>query len=149
MKNTFKITLKPGEKIYVNGAVIRTDRKVSLEFMNDVQFLLENHVMQPEAATSPLRQLYFIVQIMLISPQQSEDAKGMFRKSLPKLIESFSSDTIKADLKQIDQLVAEGQVYDAMKLLRGLFVLEDNILTAASAMPFARGVREPQLLAGE
>ena len=68
MKNTLKITLKPGEKIYVNGAVIRTDRKVSLEFMNDVQFLLENHVMQPEAAVTPLRQLYFVVHIMLISP---------------------------------------------------------------------------------
>jgi len=147
MKNTLKITLKPGEKIYVNGAVIRTDRKVSLEFMNDVQFLLENHVMQPEAARTPLRQLYFIVQIMLISPQEADDARAMFRKSLPRLIDSFSSDTIKADLKQIDQLVTEGQVYEAMKMLRGLFVREDNILGAVP-MP-ARHAPEPQLLAGE
>lgn len=147
MKNTLKITLKPGEKIYVNGAVIRTDRKVSLEFMNDVQFLLENHVMQPEAAVTPLRQLYFIVQIMLISPQETDDARAMFRKSLPRLIDSFSSDAIKADLKQIDQLVAEGQVYEAMKMLRGLFPREDNILGATLTRP--RPVAEPQLLAGE
>lgn len=145
MKNTLKITLKPGEKIYVNGAVIRTDRKVSLEFMNDVQFLLENHVMQPEAAVTPLRQLYFIVQIMLISPQEADDARAMFRKSLPRLIDSFSSDAIKADLKQIDQLVAEGQVYEAMKMLRGLFPREDNILGATPLRP----APEPQLLAGE
>ena len=46
MKNTFKITLKPGEKIYVNGAVIKGERKTTLEFLNDVQFLLENHVLQ-------------------------------------------------------------------------------------------------------
>jgi flagellar biosynthesis repressor protein FlbT len=147
MKNTLKITLKPGEKIYVNGAVIRTDRKVSLEFMNDVQFLLENHVMQPEAAVTPLRQLYFIVQIMLISPQEADDARAMFRKSLPRLIDSFSSDAIKADLKQIDQLVAEGQVYEAMKMLRGLFPREDNILGATPLRP--RPAPEPQLLAGE
>lgn len=147
MKNTLKITLKPGEKIYVNGAVIRTDRKVSLEFMNDVQFLLENHVMQPEAAVTPLRQLYFIVQIMLISPQEADDARAMFRKSLPRLIDSFSSDAIKADLKQIDQLVAEGQVYEAMKMLRGLFPREDNILGATLTRP--RPAAEPQLLAGE
>ncbi|MDF1601673.1 flagellar biosynthesis repressor FlbT [Mesorhizobium sp. YIM 152430] len=147
MKNTLKITLKPGEKIYVNGAVIRTDRKVSLEFMNDVQFLLENHVMQPEAAVTPLRQLYFIVQIMLISPRETDDARAMFRKSLPRLIDSFSSDAIKADLKQIDQLVAEGQVYEAMKMLRGLFPREDNILGATPLRP--RPAPEPQLLAGE
>lgn len=147
MKNTLKITLKPGEKIYVNGAVIRTDRKVSLEFLNDVQFLLENHVMQPEAARTPLRQLYFIVQIMLMSPQEADEARAMFRKSLPRLIDSFTSDAIKADLKQIDQLVTEGQVYDAMKMLRGLFPREDNIL-GATPLPL-RPAPEPQLLAGE
>ena len=147
MRNTLKITLKPGEKIYVNGAVIRTDRKVSLEFMNDVQFLLENHVMQPEAAVTPLRQLYFVGQIMLISPQEADDARSMFRKSLPRLIDSFSSDAIKADLKQIDQLVAEGQVYEAMKMLRGLFPREDAIL-GATPLPVRR-TPEPQLLAGE
>lgn len=147
MKTTFKITLKPGEKIYVNGAVIRTDRKVSLEFLNDVQFLLENHVMQPEAATTPLKQLYFIVQIILMSPQEAEDARAMFRSSLPRLIESFESDAIKADLKQIDRLVGEGQVYEAMRLLRTLFAREDAILAPAAA---SRPVSyQPQLLAGE
>jgi flagellar protein FlbT len=64
MKNTLKISLKPNEKIYINGAVVRVDRKVSIEFLNDVQFLLENHVLQPEDASTPLRQLYFIAQMI-------------------------------------------------------------------------------------
>ena len=42
------IHLKRGEKLYVNGAVVRVDRRTSLEFLNDVTFLLENHVMQAE-----------------------------------------------------------------------------------------------------
>ena len=46
MSQTLRITLKANEKIYINGAVIRADRKVSLELLNDVQFLLENHVLQ-------------------------------------------------------------------------------------------------------
>ena len=29
MTNTLKISLKPNEKIYINGAVLRVDRKVS------------------------------------------------------------------------------------------------------------------------
>ena len=43
-----QIHLKKGEKLYVNGAVIRADQRCSLEFLNNVTFLLENHVMQAE-----------------------------------------------------------------------------------------------------
>jgi len=68
MTNTLKISLKPNEKIYINGAVIRVDRKVTVELMNDVQFLLENHVIQADDASTPLKQLYFILQVMLMNP---------------------------------------------------------------------------------
>ena len=64
------ITLRAGERLFLNGAVIKADRKVCLELMNDATFLLEAHVMQPDKATSPLRQLYFIVQTMLMSPAE-------------------------------------------------------------------------------
>ena len=85
MKNTLKISLKPNEKIYINGAVLRVDRKVSIELLNDVQFLLENHVLQADEASTPLRQLYFILQVMLINPEGADQARMMFRKSLPLL----------------------------------------------------------------
>jgi flagellar biosynthesis regulator FlbT len=37
MKGTLKLSLKANEKIYINGAVVRPDRKVTIELMNDVQ----------------------------------------------------------------------------------------------------------------
>ena len=40
------ITLRAGERIYINGAVLRVDRKATLELLNDATFLLETHVMQ-------------------------------------------------------------------------------------------------------
>lgn len=129
MKHSLKISLKPNEKIYINGAVLRVDRKVSLELLNDVQFLLENHVLQAEQASTPLRQLYFIVQIMLMNPDSAGQALGLFRKSLPLLLANFSDEQIKAGLKNIDRLVSEGQVYEALKSIRGLYPLEKNVLT--------------------
>jgi flagellar biosynthesis repressor protein FlbT len=42
------ISLRRGERIFINGAVLRVDRKVCLELLNDVTFLLESHVMQAE-----------------------------------------------------------------------------------------------------
>ena len=76
MKKPMCISLRGGERIYVNGAVLRVDRKVTLELINDVAFLLENQVMQVADATTPLRQLYFVVQLMLMSPHDVEEAKA-------------------------------------------------------------------------
>ena len=128
MSGTLKITLKPNEKLYINGAVIRADRKVSLEFLNDVQFLLEAHVLQPDQASTPLRQLYFIVQVMLMTPHGVEAARGLFRESLPRLLSAFSDPQVLAALKRIDQLVSEDRPYEALKAIRGLYPIEAQIL---------------------
>jgi len=135
MKNALKITLKANEKIYVNGAVIRTDRKVSLEFLNDVNFLLEGHVLQPEDATTPLRQLYFIIQVMLMNPDGATDAREMLRRSLPLLLACFSDEAIRASLKHIDRLVSEGHVFEALKAIRSLYPMEAAILARDGATP--------------
>ena len=80
MKKAFHIHLRAGERIFVNGAVMRADRKVSLEFLNDVDFLLEAHVMQADATTTPLRQLYFIVQTILMDPFNAAPVQQLFRE---------------------------------------------------------------------
>lgn len=128
MKSRLKIALKPGEKIYINGAVISVDRKVSLEFLNDVQFLLQNHVMQAEDATSPLRQLYFVVQIMLMNPEGAEQARAMFHDQLPLLLETFEAEAIRSKLRNVERMVEQGQVYEALRTIRGLFPQEETVL---------------------
>lgn len=136
MKSTLKISLKANEKIYINGAVVRVDRKTSIEFLNDVQFLLQSHVLQPENATTPLRQLYFIVQVMLMNPGEATEARAMFRRSLPLLLDSFTNAQVIADLKQVDRLVMEGQVYDALKIIRSLYPIEAAILSQSEGHDF-------------
>ena len=151
MKSAFKISLKPGEKIYVNGAVVRVERKTTLEFLNDVNFLLESHVLQVDEATTPLRQLYFIAQIMLMNPAGADEAREMFRKSLSMLLAGFESAEICARLKDIDRLVWEGEVFEALRAIRALYPAEAAALADASlrdncdispARTFARAVGE-------
>ncbi|WP_192385330.1 flagellar biosynthesis repressor FlbT [Mesorhizobium silamurunense] len=137
MTNTLKISLKPNEKIYINGAVIRVDRKVTLELMNDVQFLLESHVIQAEQASTPLRQLYFIVQIMLMNPSGAAEARDMFRHSLPMLIASFDNQEICSALKQVDRMVGEDRIYEALKAIRALYPLERQALGGNDDIPEA------------
>lgn len=135
MKSTLRISLKSGERIFINGAVLRVDRKVALEFLNDVTFLLENHVLQPEDANTPLRQLYFIAQMILINPEGKEQTLVMFRKSIVMLLTCFQDDEVLAELKRIDGMVASGRAFDALKAIRGLYVVEDRILNNQEMAP--------------
>jgi len=137
MSNTLKISLKPNEKIYINGAVIRVDRKVTVELMNDVQFLLENHVVQAEDASTPLKQLYFILQVMLMSPPDAVEARDMFRRSLPLLLASFDDEQICGELKQVDRMVGEGHIYEALKAIRSLYPLERRAIGGNDDVPGA------------
>ena len=135
MKSTLRISLKSGERIFVNGAVLRVDRKVAIEFLNDVTFLLENHVLQPEQATTPLRQLYFIAQMMLINPEGAEQSVAMFRKSVIMLLSCFKNEEVLAELKRVDALVTQGRAFEALKAIRGLYPIEDRILNNQEMAP--------------
>jgi flagellar protein FlbT len=146
MSSTLKLSLRANEKIYINGAVVRADRKVTIELLNDVQFLLESHVIQAEDASTPLKQLYFIVQVMLMDPQGANGALEMFRRSLTLLLATFNETEILSALKHIDQLVNEGQIYEALKAIRSLYPLERKILEGEPALteerrPLAAGAR--------
>ncbi|MBC8128974.1 MAG: flagellar biosynthesis repressor FlbT [Rhizobiaceae bacterium] len=132
--STLKVTLRAGEKIFVNGAVMRVDRKTSIELLNDVTFLLESHVMQAADATTPLRQLYFLVQMMLIDPAEADTAREAFNRTYPLLMAAFSNMTIRDGLMDIADLVERERSFDALKCLRGLIPIEDAII---------RGVRLP------
>ncbi|MEK1889151.1 MAG: flagellar biosynthesis repressor FlbT [Phyllobacterium sp.] len=123
-----KISLRAGEKIYVNGAVLRADRKVSLEFMNDVSFLLESHVMQADQSTTPLRQLYFSAQIMLINPAVRDEAHRTFKRMLASLLATFENQQMLKELKLIDELIFNDRVFEALKSIRLLYALEAQIL---------------------
>lgn len=128
MKGGIHICLKPGEKIYVNGAVLKVDRKVSIEFLNDVAFLLQNHVILAEEAVTPLRQLYFIVQTILIDPANAAAARDMFAASMPLLRASFENRDVLDGLAHIEELVEKNRVFDALKSIRVLYPIEENIL---------------------
>ena len=118
MKNPFKISLKANEKIYINGAVLRFDRRTSIEFLNDVSFLLEGHIMQIEQAVTPIQQLYYVIQIMLMAPNSTEMSLPVYKQQFQTARHGKDSDHINIDFVQIDDLVNNCKYYEAMKLIR-------------------------------
>jgi flagellar protein FlbT len=123
-----QISLRAGERIYINGAVVRVDRKTTLELLNDVTFLLEGHVLQVEDTTTPLRQLYFVVQAMLMDPRNAGQARELFRQLHASMVESFRNEAVLAGLKIVADLVESDRPFEALRTIPALYPVEAAIL---------------------
>lgn len=125
---SLKIHLKANERIFVNGAVMKVDRKVTIEFLNDVVFLLEGHILEKEQATTPLRQLYFVVQSMLIEPKTAPLGRQIYDHSHRLLLETFRDQDLLEALVEIRILIERERLFEALKRIRSLFADEERLL---------------------
>jgi flagellar biosynthesis repressor protein FlbT len=125
------IHLKKNERLFVNGAVLRLDRRGTIELMNDAQFLLENHVMQPEAATTSLRQLYFIVQTMIMDPKTAHLTLALFRVHITQIRALVRTEAYLSLVNAVSEFVEREEYFDALKALRKAFATEDSLLSTA------------------
>ncbi len=125
---TIRLSLRAGEKIYINGAVLRADRKTSIEILNDATFLLQQHVLQAADATTPLRQLYFVVQTILMDPAGADGCRIVFEESYRLLCRTFTDRDILEGLETVGRLMDAGRTLEAMKTIRVMLPIEDRIL---------------------
>lgn len=125
------VQLRGGAKIYVNGGVLRVDRRVGVELLNDMTFLLDSHVMQPEAATTPLRQLYFAAQTALMDPAGRGRADALLFSMFDSLEATIASPELRAGLAEARAKATRGRHYDVLKALRALYPVEERILAGA------------------
>lgn len=145
MSRPLRLSLRAGERVYMNGAVLRVDRKVSLELLNDASFLLEAHVLQAEAATTPLRQLYFAAQTILIEPAQADRARDLFRTLQAGLLAATADAGLREGIAAAAASVEAGRLVEGLKLIRGLYPLEAALLAAAPTIEDAPPVGAPTL----
>ena len=122
------IMLRAGEKLYLNGAVLRADRKVGLELLNEATFLLEAHVISVENATTPLRQLYFIVQMMLMNPLDVTASGQLFDDTLARMSRTYNDTAVLEALEHTRHFVEAARYFDALKVLRGVFSRDDALM---------------------
>ena len=121
------ITLRANEKIFINGAVLKVDRKTSIELMNDAVFLLEAHVIHERDATTPLRQLYYIIQLMLMEPGERAENKAMFHQQMAAMQAVYTDPAILDGLVKIGAMVLKTRHFEALKVIRSLLPVEDRL----------------------
>lgn len=132
MNKRLRIVLRAGERIFLNGAVIKVDRKVGVELLNDVVFLLEQHVMKVEDTKTPLKQLYFMIQMMLMDPSLHMKARQMAADSITSLRETVTDEAMRTGLLDAEKCLNADRPLNALKAIRSLFPVEDAIMSRSA-----------------
>lgn len=128
-----KLTLKPGERAAINGAVIvNGDRRASLVIENRARVLRESDVMQPEDATTPARRIYLPIMMMYLDPETRRDMQPEYEKRLTEFTGVVSDHEALATCARLAAHVANGDYYKALAACRELIAFEETRLADVS-----------------
>jgi flagellar protein FlbT len=124
-----KLSLKPGEKFVLNGAVVQNgDRRSALLLQNKASVLREKDIMQFEDATTPARRIYFPVMMMYLDQSDWERYQDAFVKRLSEFMGAVHNPDVLAECVNISRQVMAKEYYKALMLCRKLIEYEDERL---------------------
>lgn len=122
-----KLSLPRGEKIVVNGAVIKNDGPdVNLVFENQAHILRQKDIMTLEDATTPARRVYLAVQCAYMLPDRRDEHLKDFVTLIDEFCEAAPSAITLAD--KIRNRADAGDLYGALKACRELIEYEAEIM---------------------
>jgi flagellar protein FlbT len=126
---TLRISLKDGEKMIVNGAVLRAVGRTDLVVENQVSLMRGREVMTPEEATTPARRLYFACMLAYIGGEEGLSAQqDAIVQLLGDLVAALEAEQAKAICTQIAHRLATGDYYKALNDCRTLIAYETEAL---------------------
>jgi flagellar protein FlbT len=126
-----KISLKPGERMIVGGAVIANGNRHSCDLIiqNNVAVLREKDILSEKDTHSPCTRIYFTVQLMYIDPENMPVHTETYWKLVGELIDAVPSVT--GIIDQISEQIFFGRYYQALKLADKLIIYEEEVLKHA------------------
>ncbi|KQW71887.1 flagellar biosynthesis repressor FlbT [Phenylobacterium sp. Root77] len=132
-----KLSLKPGEKFVLNGAVVQNgDRRTTLVLQNKASVLREKDIMQPEDAGTPARRIYFPMMMMYLDDGGATRYYDEFVQRLTEFMGVIRNPEVLTDCVAISKHAMAREYYKALMLCRKLIEYEDERLgNVASSLP--------------
>lgn len=125
-----KLTLKPGERVAVNGAVlVNGDRRTSFVIENQAQVLRERDIMQAEEATTPARRIYLPIMLMALDPNARRAQQASYERRLVEFAEVVTDPAALDAAARLAAHVANGDYYKALQVCRTLIEFDDARLS--------------------
>lgn len=128
-----KLSLKPGEKFVLNGAVLANgDKRTSLVIQNKACVLREKDIMQVEDADTPARRIYFSIMMMYLDADTADTYYSQFALRMTEFMQAISDRRALAQCVDISKDVMNGSYYKALVQCRTLFEFEQERLNYVS-----------------
>ena len=124
-----KLSLKPGEKFVLNGAVLANgDKRTSLVIQNKACVLREKDIMQPKDAKTPARLVYLSIMMMYLDSEGREEPYDEFALRMSEFMGAIRNREILTACVEISRDVSQGAYYKALIACRKLFDYEQERL---------------------
>ena len=120
-----KLSLRPGEKFVVNGAVVQNgDRRAALVLQNKASVLREKDIMQPEESDTPAKRIYFPIMLMYLDEPGRDKAYAEFALRLAEFMGAVRDASVLAECIGVSKEVIAGEYYRALMRCRKLITYE-------------------------
>lgn len=125
---SLRLTLRPGERAVIGGAVVKNGGSRSELFVeNRVPVLREADILSPRAVRTPCERVVLALQLMYVDPDRIGEHGEAYRMLVADVRSAAPSCT--ALLDDVDDHVREGRYYQALRAARRLLEHERRILS--------------------
>jgi flagellar protein FlbT len=123
-----KITLKPGERMIMGGAVVTNGSAGSCDLVveNKTPILRQKDILTEEKADSPCRRIYLAVQLMYIDEANLSTYHKVFWELAGDLVKAVPRTVGLID--SISEMILQRNYYQALKLTKRLIDYEQEVL---------------------
>ena len=125
-----KLSLKPGERFVLNGAVVQNgDRRGSLILQNKASVLREKDIMQAEDANTPAKRIYFPVMMMYLDEGSADKFYDEFVRRVTEFMSVVKNPDALADCVAASKHVMAREYYKALLAARKIIDYEEQRLS--------------------
>ena len=129
---TLKLSLKPGEKFVVNGAVlINGDKPASFIVENQVTVLRDRDMLQAADATTPAKRIYYAILMLYQGHDGAERYYDAFVQEMSAFMHDITDGETLNLCVSISRDVLVGHTYKALIKCHTLFDSEQPVENAA------------------
>ena len=124
------LSLKPNEKFLVNGALLSNGPKRGQICVgdDDVHVLRMSDVIHPDEVNTPIRRVYYAIQIILSGDAGAIEIDGEIREGLDALMTVFEGTPLKKNIEKAQFAIKNGRYYSALCALKPLLKVEEDLL---------------------
>jgi flagellar protein FlbT len=131
-----KVELKPGERILIGDCVLTNgEQRTRFLLEGSVPILREKDIMTKDAADTPAKRLYLVLQLMYVShdPREHHDVYFSLMRDIMQAAPSAWS-----HIENINNQILTGDLYKALKQAKKLIEYEQELFQHAKRGPSLR-----------